>query len=147
MINFRELFLRVYSTTSLNLLLGLVITASVNVIFIPVSLAQNVTLESRYARALNQIENLRRTTYDKIKVKTRGNVPIIKCDQKYSFDNLPDEERKIAGEYCQKVAEIVQQNQLSFDDFNKITSQIMGKNPKNPELKRKNQTELIKLQK
>lgn len=142
--------LSVGTLSTLSLLLGFAPSLSVrkaSIDFSSQALAQSAeTLETRYARALLKIEPIRQTAYNKIKQKTGGNVPPISCHNRSTLDSLPAEAREIAEDFCEKSDEIVKKNQLSSDDFNRITMAIAGNPPADPTLKDKIQKELLRLQ-
>jgi Domain of unknown function (DUF4168) len=130
--------------TTLSLLLGLAIAP--NLLTAQKTLAEGEPVETRYAKALIKIERLRRNAFNEIKQKMAGNVPQINCYESSSLDSLSPDIREIAKDYCDKSEQIVQENKLSIDDFNKITRAITGSSP-NKALKQKIQTEMMRIKK
>jgi Domain of unknown function (DUF4168) len=97
-----------------------------------------------YARALLVMEPQRQEAFREIK-KIIGDreVPKIVCNDSSSFNSLPSKAKDIAVNYCKRSQEIVSQNGLTIEKFNKITLQVQS----NEDLKRQVYNMLIRLQK
>lgn len=143
--------LSVGTLSTLSLLLGLVPSLSERSVanaFSSSALAQPSPddMETRFARTVIDIEKVRQPAYNQIKQKTGGNVPEINCYERSSLNALPGDIRNIAIDYCDKSERIIKQNQLSVEDFNKITRAIAGNPPANPALKQKIQAAMLRIQ-
>ncbi|OLP15750.1 hypothetical protein BST81_24655 [Leptolyngbya sp. 'hensonii'] len=110
------------------------------------ALAQTVTdaeLKS-YARAVLTIEPLRQAAYSEIKkIVGSGDIPTVTCNKKDSLNNLPKSTRSIAIKYCNRSKKIVEESGLTIARFNAITVKVQ----EDPELEKRVQAELIRLQK
>ncbi len=100
-----------------------------------------------YANSLLAIEALRQQYYETIKQQlqqlTPGqSVPAIICSDRDSVNNLPREIRGSAVEYCEKSISIVEENNLTIQQFNQITESLTS----NPELLNRITQELLRLQ-
>lgn len=100
-----------------------------------------------YARSLLTIEPLRQQYYERIKQElqqlTPGeSVPPIICSDRDSVNNLPKEIRATAVEYCQQSISIVEENNLTIQQFNQITESLTT----NPDLLNRITQELLRLQ-
>ncbi|MDM9381186.1 DUF4168 domain-containing protein [Chlorogloeopsis sp. ULAP01] len=97
-----------------------------------------------YSRALIKIESARQQAFENIK-KIIGNreVPKMACNDPNSLNNIPSEARDIAVNYCNRSQEIVKENGLTPEQFNKITVELQN----NEDLKRQIYNTLIHLQK
>ena len=97
-----------------------------------------------YARAMLKMEPERQQAFDEIKkIMGTGEVPKIVCNDNNSFSSLPGKAREIAVNYCQRYQKTVEDNGLSIDRYNTITTQVQG----NDDLKRKMYNELLRQQK
>ena len=76
-----------------------------------------------YANAVKAIENLRQQTYSSIQQMV-GQSPSLACNQKQNFSQLPDDARNVAVDYCTQSENIVRQNGLTINQFNRITQQL-----------------------
>jgi hypothetical protein len=72
-----------------------------------------------YARSVVSIEPLRQSAYDDIK-DISGSVPRIECHRPSSLNDLPDNVRQIAINYCNQAIAIVESNNLTISRFNSI---------------------------
>ncbi|MFQ4145452.1 DUF4168 domain-containing protein [Chlorogloeopsis sp. ULAP02] len=97
-----------------------------------------------YSRALIKIESARQQAFENIK-KIIGNreVPKMTCNDPNSLNSIPSEARDIAVNYCNRSQEIVKENGLTPEQFNKITVELQN----NEDLKRQIYNMLIHLQK
>ena len=73
-----------------------------------------------YARAGWQIELLRRRTYQEIKKETNQRPPNIVCNQPVTINQLPQNIRSIARNYCQETTNIIRNNNLTIQRFNEL---------------------------
>jgi hypothetical protein len=74
---------------------------------------------ANYARSVLAIEPLRQSAYDQIK-GISGSVPRIECHRPSSLNDLPDNVRQIAVNYCNQAISIVESNSLTISRFNAI---------------------------
>jgi hypothetical protein len=82
-----------------------------------------------YARALLSMEPDRQRAFRKIKeILGDRDVPQIVCNEPNSINNLPSEAHKIAVQYCNRYQQVVEDNGLSIDRFNKITVELQNSN-------------------
>ncbi len=89
--------------------------------------AQNISNRElrNYARALIAIEPIRRRAYDAIEeVLGENRVPSIECHRPNTINDLPSDIQDIARDYCEQSIRIVERNNLSIEDFNRITQQV-----------------------
>lgn len=79
---------------------------------------------TNYARSLLAIERLRQIYYEQIKQQLTGKqqMPPIVCSDSNSVNRLPREIRELAIRYCQESIQKVEENGLSIQRFNDITS-------------------------
>ncbi|MBW4593159.1 MAG: DUF4168 domain-containing protein [Brasilonema angustatum HA4187-MV1] len=97
-----------------------------------------------YARAMLKMEPERQQAFDEIKkIMNAGDVPKIVCNDNNSLNGLPGKAKDIAVNYCQRYQKVVEDNGLSIDRYNTITTQVQG----NEDLKRKMYNELLRQQK
>ena len=93
--------------------------------------AQNPTVSAtelvNYAKIILAMEPARQQAFDEIK-KIIGNseVPKIVCNDSNSFNGLPGKAKDIAVNYCNRSQKIVEENALTIERFNKITSEVQG---------------------
>lgn len=87
----------------------------------------NATELTNYAKAILAMEPDRQQAFDEIK-KIVGNseVPKIVCNDSNSFNGLPGKAKDIAVNYCNRSQKIVEENDLTIERFNKITSEVQG---------------------
>lgn len=79
----------------------------------------------RYAQAATAIENLRISTVSKIQSAIgQSTPPALSCHQPGNFNQLPENARNMAMEYCQQSEQIVRNNGLSVNQFNQIHQQV-----------------------
>jgi hypothetical protein len=100
-----------------------------------------------YARSLLAIEPLRQQYYNSIKQQLQQlapgeSVPAIICSDRDSVNNLPKEIRGTAVEYCEQSIAIVEDNNLTIQQFNQITESLTS----NPDLLNRITQELLRLQ-
>ncbi len=95
---------------------------SYNFTFDSSAYARNYTRQEivNYARAGWQIELLRRRTYKKIKQQTNRRPPNIVCNRPATIDQLPQNIRGIARNYCYETTNIIRNNNLSIRRFNEL---------------------------
>jgi len=138
--------LTVGSLTGLSLLLGWVpriSTSNLAIAFDSAAVAQSAGNAeiTNYAKAVLAMEPLRQSAYNEIK-KLVNQVPNIICSQPSSFSSLPGNARKIAADYCQESKAIVEANNLTIEQFNRITRNQQ----QDTQLRERIQAELIRLQ-
>ncbi|ARV57770.1 hypothetical protein BZZ01_03200 [Nostocales cyanobacterium HT-58-2] len=97
-----------------------------------------------YARAMLTMEPRRQQAFDEIKkIIGSGEVPKIVCNDNNSLNGLPGKAKDIAVNYCQSYQKVVEDNGLSIDRYNTITTQVQS----NEDLKRQVYNILLRLQK
>lgn len=106
--------------------------------------AQSVSQDEirNYAQAVLAMEPLRQSAYNDIKRIVGSEPANIVCSQPSSFNNLPQNARNIAVNYCNRSREIVRRYFNDLSRFNTITEQVNG----SAELKRQVQNAMIELQ-
>jgi hypothetical protein len=72
-----------------------------------------------YVRAAIEVEQIRRRAYDEIK-RMLGYVPPIECHRLENLNNLNQDARTIARNYCDRFTHIVEDNNLTIERFNTI---------------------------
>ncbi len=96
-----------------------------------------------YARSVLAIEPIRQAAYDEIKrILGSGQVPPIACHRPNSLNNLSQNIRQIAVNYCNRATQIVERNNLTINRFNTITVTMQS----NPSLAPVIQREIMRLQ-
>jgi hypothetical protein len=99
-----------------------------------------------YAQALLTMEPARRKAFAKVREimgsNSRRDVPRIVCNDPNSINALPNQARDIAIDYCKYSQKIVEDNGLSIDRFNTITTEIKN----NTNLKQQIYNILLRLQ-
>lgn len=106
--------------------------------------AQTPTEIRNYAKSILAMEPKRRQAFEEIKkLIGGGEIPQIVCSDSNSLNGLPNKARDIAVNYCNSSQQIVEQNGLSINDFNKLTVQLQN----NENLKTQVYNTLIDLQK
>nr|WP_236117076.1 DUF4168 domain-containing protein [Hassalia byssoidea] len=106
--------------------------------------AQTPTEIRNYAKAVLAMEPERRRTFEGIKkLIGGGEIPQIVCSNPNSLNGLPNKARELAVNYCNRSQQIVEQNGLSIDNFNKITRDLQS----NQKLKDEVYNTLLDLQK
>ncbi len=104
----------------------------------------NNTEINSYAQAVLAMEPARQNAFEEIKkLISNGEIPKIVCNDSNSINGLPKKAQDIAVEYCTRAQKIVEDNGLSFDQFNKITIELQNNNV----LKRQVYNTLLRLQK
>ncbi|WP_373527058.1 DUF4168 domain-containing protein [Nostoc sp.] len=104
----------------------------------------NNTEINSYAQAVLAMEPARQNAFEEIKkLISNGEIPKIVCNDSNSINGLPKKAQDIAVEYCTRAQKIVEDNGLSFDQFNKITIELQNNNI----LKRQVYNTLLRLQK
>lgn len=73
-----------------------------------------------YAKAGFEVEMLRQQVYQEIKSMVNEPPPDIVCDRPETIDKIPDDIRGIAHDYCDRVPQIVEENNLSIQRFNQL---------------------------
>lgn len=97
-----------------------------------------------YATAILSIEQNRQTAYNDIqKLNNDEKVPDINCTKPDTMKDLRKSIQDIAVNYCNKSKKIIEGHSLTMGQFNAITVSAQG----NPELKKRIQNELLRLQK
>lgn len=97
-------------------------------------LAQNVTDDElkKYGQAFLEIEKLRQTTLTNIEnIVGKEKTAQMACNQDNTINQLPENARNIANNYCTQSEAIVKKYGLSITQFNQITKTIQ----QNPSLK------------
>ncbi|MBW4566795.1 MAG: DUF4168 domain-containing protein [Tolypothrix carrinoi HA7290-LM1] len=106
--------------------------------------AQTPTEIRNYAKSILAMEPERSRAFVEIKkIVGGGEVPQIVCSNPNSLNGLPNKARDIAVKYCNRSQQIVEQNGLSIDNFNKITRDLQS----NQKLKDEVYNTLLDLQK
>ncbi|GAB4536831.1 MAG: hypothetical protein Tsb0014_24950 [Pleurocapsa sp.] len=84
--------------------------------------AQDYTIEEtiNYAKAGYEVELLRQKVYKEIKNIINEPPPNIVCNQQETLNNLSDEVRTIAENYCNESRQIVKDHNLTIDRFNEL---------------------------
>jgi len=97
-----------------------------------------------YATAILSIEQNRQTAYNDIqKLNNDEKVLEINCTKPDTMKNQPQDIQNIAVNYCNKSKKIIEGQSLTMGQFNAITVSAQG----NPELKKRIQNELTRIQK
>ncbi len=107
--------------------------------------AESITAEEiiGYARAIMAIEPSRQAAYNEIQqIFEEDQVPEITCTQPDTITSLPRNIQDIAVNYCNQAKKIGESNGLTILQFNGITATAKS----NPDLQRRIQNELIRLQ-
>lgn len=87
-------------------------------------LAQSDAELQKYAQAAKEIENLRKSTFSQIEAKVgKDKANQLACNQANSINQLPEDARSLAQNYCTQSEAIVQKHGLSISQFNQITQQ------------------------
>lgn len=146
---FRLSLIRILSQS---LFVGLIATASLvssGLILSPKADAQapqpvNPNELKSYARAMLTMEPQRLQAFDEIKkIVGSKEVPKIVCNDNNSLYGLPSKARDIAVNYCQRYQKVVEDNGLTIERYNTITTQVQN----NEDLKRQMYNLLLLLQK
>lgn len=96
-----------------------------------------------YARTVIAIEPSRIATYKEIQSLSKSQKPIqVNCSQPDTIKALSRQAQEIAVNYCNQAKKIGESNGLTIARFNEITLTAQS----DPELKRRIQNELIRLQ-
>lgn len=84
--------------------------------------AQEYTSEEvyNYAKAGFEVEMLRQQVYQEIKSMVNEPPPDIVCDRPETMSDIPDNIQGIAHDYCDRVPQIVEENNLSIQRFNQL---------------------------
>jgi hypothetical protein len=96
----------------------------------------------RYAKAVLLIETERKQAYQAISQILGKSPPVITCNHRESFNNLPANAQRIAVDYCNNSKKIVQDSGFTAAQFNAITNWIRS----DDSLRRRVQNEMIRLQ-
>ena len=88
------------------------------------AVAQEVSPEetNNYAQAAFEVEMLRREIYQEVKKIIDRPPGDIVCDRQETLEDLDPQVRALTESYCNQTLEIVQQNNLSGDRYNELTS-------------------------
>lgn len=100
------------------------------------AVAQNVSDEDlkKYAQAAIEIESLRKTTLSNIEnIVGKAKPNQLNCNQEENFNQLPDNARNMALNYCNQSENIVKKHGLNNTQFNQIHQQVR----QNPAIKQK----------
>jgi hypothetical protein len=81
----------------------------------------SATQIQQYAQALLAIEVERKTAYTKIQALLGRVPPAIVCNQKETFQGLPQNAQLVAVNFCNQSQKLAQKLGLSSQDFNRIT--------------------------
>lgn len=73
-----------------------------------------------YAKAGFEVEMLRQQVYQEIKTMVNAPPPDIVCDRPETINDIPDNVKEIANNYCDRVPQIVEENNLSIQRFNQL---------------------------
>ena len=73
-----------------------------------------------YAKAGFEVEMLRQQVYQEIKSMVNQPPPEITCDRPETINNIPNNIRGIANNYCDRSRQIVRENNLSIQRFNQL---------------------------
>lgn len=96
-----------------------------------------------YARSVLDIESRRQAALQALRnVSPNQQVPNIRCNDRGSLNGLSREARQIAVEYCTVSQQVVEQNSLTIQEFNQITTAQQ----RDRGLAQRIQQELIRLQ-
>jgi hypothetical protein len=96
-----------------------------------------------YAKAVLAIESSRIDAYNKIqKMINDEKVPDVTCTKADTIAALPKGMQDIVVNYCNKAKQIGEKQGLTMPEFNAITNTAQA----NPELKKRIQNELLRLQ-
>ena len=89
----------------------------------------------KYADAAMEIESLRKTTFDNIEnILGKSKPNTLNCYQEESFNQLPENARSLAVNYCQQSEGIVKKHGLTINQFNQIHQQVRQNNEVNQRL-------------
>lgn len=98
---------------------------------------------NNYAQAVLAMEPARQQAFDEIKKLIGGkDIPKIVCNDPKSITTLPKKAQDIAVNYCNRSLQIVQENGLTYDQFNNITLELQN----NGDLKNQIYRTLLRLQ-
>jgi len=112
----------------------------------PVPTLSSVSAEEvkNYAKAVVAIESTRQTAYTEIqKITNDENIPDVTCTKADTIASLSKDIQDIAVNYCNQSKKIGESHGLTIPQFNAITATAQS----NPDLQRRIQNELIRLQK
>jgi hypothetical protein len=97
-----------------------------------------------YAKSILLMEGPRQEAFGKIKLLISSQeIPQIVCNVSESINRLPRQAKNIAVNYCTRSQNIVQENHLTVDRFNRITQAVQS----NGTLKQRIYNILLNLQK
>ncbi|MEH2425495.1 MAG: DUF4168 domain-containing protein [Nostoc sp.] len=95
---------------------------------LPIVNNTNTEIES-YAQAVLAMEPARQNAFEEIKkLIGNGEIPNILCYDYSSINGLPKKAQDIAVNYCTRAQKIVEKNGLTFEQFNKITIELLNNN-------------------
>lgn len=113
-----------------------------SIVFSNAAYAQEVSDSdiAKFARAAFSIEMERRSTQQKIRSMTGGNVPEVSCDRSEALANLSGDVRSEFVDFCEFSANKIKENGLEVGQFNaiknKYNSDRVVKQRVNQELRR-----------
>ncbi|MBV9385965.1 MAG: DUF4168 domain-containing protein [Chroococcidiopsidaceae cyanobacterium CP_BM_ER_R8_30] len=122
---------------------------SISVVFSSIAYAQAINDEviADYAKAVLAMEPIRQQASNKLKqILGADNVPRFFDCSPDKVNGLSKAARDVMDDYCSKSQSIVTSNNLSFKQFNDITTAISGNPPADPVLKQRVQQEVVHLQ-
>ncbi|MCP2730849.1 DUF4168 domain-containing protein [Limnofasciculus baicalensis] len=97
---------------------------------------------TNYASAVMAIEPRRQEIYAQIQsIVKKQQVSEINCTKRDTISRLPGDVQKIAVAYCNQAKKDIESYKLTITQFNQITATAQG----NPNLEKRIQTELIRL--
>ncbi|HIK18711.1 MAG TPA: DUF4168 domain-containing protein [Leptolyngbyaceae cyanobacterium M33_DOE_097] len=108
-------------------------------VWVSVAQAQTPAQINEYARVAFEIEQMRRKNYAQAKRIMGGNVPEDVCRQQ----DIPSAVKGICDDFTRRAADIIKRSALTPAQFNDITR----RRDRDPELERKIQQEILRLQK
>lgn len=122
---------------------------SIALMFSSIAYAQTISDEviADYAKAVLAMEPIRQQASNKLKqILGVENVPRFFDCSPDKVNGLSQAAKDVMDDYCSKSQAIVTSNNLSFKQFNDITTAISGSPPTDPALKQRVQQELLHLQ-
>jgi Domain of unknown function (DUF4168) len=96
-----------------------------------------------YAESILEIEPIRAAAYENMKIESEGKPPQVACNRQETVSRLRGNIKKIAVQYCTDSKKVVEENQLTVQEFNALTQQVQ----ESPEVNKQVQSELIRLRK
>ena len=97
---------------------------------------------TNYASSVIAIEPKRQEIYSQIQPAIKKQrVPDINCTKPDTISSLSGDGQKLAVAYCKEAKKVIESNKLTITQFNQITATAQA----NPNLEKRIQTELIRL--